>query len=101
MADRDAQVTKDEATGGQISGGHLVAKALKHEGVDTIFTLCGGHIIDIYDGCLDEGIKIVDVLMGTPASLAGQGVQWSLLGPARPMRSPASPMLSGPKARCC
>ena len=46
---------------GVISGGHLVAKALRAEGVDTIFTLCGGHIIDIYDGCLDEGIKIVDV----------------------------------------
>ena len=30
-----------------VSGGHLVAKALKNEGVDTIFTLCGGHIIDI------------------------------------------------------
>src|ERR1700748_2837087 len=44
-----------------ISGGHLVAKALKNEGVDTIFTLCGGHIIDIYDGCIDEGIRIVDV----------------------------------------
>ena len=29
-----------------ISGGHLVARALKAEGVDTIFTLCGGHIID-------------------------------------------------------
>ncbi len=26
---------------GVISGGHLVAKALKNEGVDTIFTLCG------------------------------------------------------------
>ncbi|TMH12533.1 MAG: thiamine pyrophosphate-binding protein, partial [Betaproteobacteria bacterium] len=35
-----------------ISGGHLVARALKNEGVDTIFTLCGGHIIDIYDGCV-------------------------------------------------
>lgn len=44
-----------------ISGGHLVAKALKAEGVDVIFTLCGGHIIDIYDGCVDEGIKVVDV----------------------------------------
>src|SRR5438105_6671221 len=44
-----------------ISGGHLVAKALKNEGVDTIFTLCGGHIIDIYDGCIDEGIKVIDV----------------------------------------
>ena len=35
--------------GSVISGGHLVAKALKAEGVDTIFTLCGGHIIDIYE----------------------------------------------------
>ena len=26
-----------------ISSGHLIAKALKAEGVDTIFTLCGGH----------------------------------------------------------
>ncbi|HEV3122670.1 MAG TPA: thiamine pyrophosphate-binding protein, partial [Isosphaeraceae bacterium] len=43
------------------SGGHLVARALKQEGVGAIFTLCGGHIIDIYDGCLDQGIKIIDV----------------------------------------
>jgi len=38
-----------------------VACALKAEGVEAIFTLCEGHIIDIYDGCLDEGIKIIDV----------------------------------------
>jgi acetolactate synthase-1/2/3 large subunit len=44
-------------SGEKISGGHLVAKALRAEGIDVIFTLCGGHIIDIYDGCLDEGIK--------------------------------------------
>ena len=44
-----------------VSGGHLVAKALKNEGVDTIFTLCGGHIIDIYDDYIDEGIRIIDV----------------------------------------
>ena len=56
-----------------ISGGHLVAKALKHEGVDTIFTLCGGHIIDIYDGCVDEGIKIVDVRHEQVAAHAADG----------------------------
>src|SRR4051812_6079019 len=44
-----------------VSGGHLVARALKAEGVEAIFTLCGGHIIDIYDGCTDQGIKIIDV----------------------------------------
>src|SRR6202166_4046592 len=61
---RDAQV---------ISGGDLVAKALKSEGVDTIFTLCGGHIIDIYDGCIDEGIKIVDVRHEQVAAHAADG----------------------------
>ncbi|MDH5354092.1 MAG: thiamine pyrophosphate-binding protein [Gammaproteobacteria bacterium] len=64
------QKTKD---GSVISGGHLVAKALKAEGVDTIFTLCGGHIIDIYDGCLDEGIRIVDVRHEQTAAHAADG----------------------------
>ena len=44
-----------------ITGGQIVAKMLKQEGVRHIFTISGGHIIDIYNGCLDEGIKIVDV----------------------------------------
>ncbi|WP_038097356.1 thiamine pyrophosphate-binding protein [Thioalkalivibrio sp. HK1] len=56
-----------------VSGGHLVAKALKCEGVDTIFTLCGGHIIDIYDGCIDEGIKVVDVRHEQVAAHAADG----------------------------
>ena len=56
-----------------ISGGRLVAKALKSEGVDTVFTLCGGHIIDIYDGCIDEGIKIVDVRHEQTAAHAADG----------------------------
>lgn len=59
--------------GSVISGGHLVAKALKAEGIDTIFTLCGGHIIDIYDGCLDEGIRIVDVRHEQTAAHAADG----------------------------
>jgi acetolactate synthase I/II/III large subunit len=56
-----------------ISGGHLVAKALKAEGIDTIFTLCGGHIIDIYDGCIDEGIKVIDVRHEQVAAHAADG----------------------------
>ncbi len=59
--------------GSVISGGHLVAKALKAEGIDTIFTLCGGHIIDIYDGCLDEGIRIIDVRHEQVAAHAADG----------------------------
>jgi acetolactate synthase-1/2/3 large subunit len=56
-----------------ISGGHLVAKALRAEGIDVIFTLCGGHIIDIYDGCIDEGIRIVDVRHEQVAAHAADG----------------------------
>jgi acetolactate synthase-1/2/3 large subunit len=60
-AHQEPAATPGAAEPQTITGGHLVAKALRAEGIDTIFTLCGGHIIDIYDGCLDEGIKVVDV----------------------------------------
>src|SRR5260370_8949285 len=43
-----------------VIGGHLVARALAREGVRCVFTLCGGHIAPIYDGCLREGIDIID-----------------------------------------
>jgi acetolactate synthase I/II/III large subunit len=59
--------------GETISGGHLVARALKAEGIDVIFTLCGGHIIDIYDGCIDEGIKVLDVRHEQVAAHAADG----------------------------
>ncbi len=68
----DTLAQKDKS-GSVISGGHLVAKALKNEGVDTVFTLCGGHIIDIYDGCIDEGIRIVDVRHEQTAAHAADG----------------------------
>ncbi|MEA2002401.1 MAG: thiamine pyrophosphate-binding protein [Actinomycetota bacterium] len=45
----------------KIHGGQLLARALKNEGVDTIFALTGGHIVPILDGCVLEGINIVDV----------------------------------------
>jgi acetolactate synthase-1/2/3 large subunit len=62
-----------EASTKLISGGHLVAKALRAEGIDVIFTLCGGHIIDIYDGCIDEGIRIIDVRHEQVAAHAADG----------------------------
>jgi acetolactate synthase I/II/III large subunit len=42
-------------------GGRVVAQALRREGVSHVFTLCGGHVMSIYDGCLDEGIAVIDV----------------------------------------
>ena len=44
-----------------VHAGRVVARALAREGVRALFTLCGGHIMPIYDGCLDEGIRVVDV----------------------------------------
>jgi acetolactate synthase-1/2/3 large subunit len=44
-----------------VHGGKLAARALKQAGVECIFTLSGGHVMPIYDGCLDEDIKVVDV----------------------------------------
>ncbi|HEY6635690.1 MAG TPA: thiamine pyrophosphate-binding protein [Acidimicrobiia bacterium] len=45
----------------KIHGGQIIARALRNEGVDTLFTLTGGHILPILDGCVQEGIAIVDV----------------------------------------
>ena len=73
MADAAAKPAPEGQSAEKISGGHLVAKGLKNEGIDRIFTLCGGHIIDIYDGCLDEGIKIIDVRHEQVAAHAADG----------------------------
>lgn len=45
----------------KIHGGQLIARALSNEGVDTLFTLTGGHIVPILDGCHQEGMTLVDV----------------------------------------
>src|SRR5690625_7363054 len=68
-----SEVAEPESRPTTISGGHLVAKALKAEGVDVIYTLCGGHIIDLYDGCVDEGIEVIDVRHERGAAHAAHG----------------------------
>ncbi|MCH2579051.1 MAG: thiamine pyrophosphate-dependent enzyme, partial [Pseudomonadales bacterium] len=73
MSDNKSTGEVSRTSSDVVSGGHLVAKALKNEGVDTIFTLCGGHIIDIYDGCIDEGIRIIDVRHEQTAAHAADG----------------------------
>ncbi len=45
----------------QLQGGRLVAQALAAEGIDTVFTLSGGHILPIYEGCRREGVRLIDV----------------------------------------
>ncbi len=41
-------------------GGELVARQLKAQGVSTLYTLCGGHVAPIYEGCLNNDIAIID-----------------------------------------
>ncbi len=72
-ATTDDSLKLGNAGTGTISGGHLVAKALKNEGIDTIFTLSGGNIVDIYDGCVSEGIRIIDFRHEQVAAHAADG----------------------------
>jgi acetolactate synthase-1/2/3 large subunit len=44
-----------------VHGGILAGRALKAAGVECIFTLCGGHIMPLYAGCKEQGIRIIDV----------------------------------------
>ncbi|HEY5340666.1 MAG TPA: thiamine pyrophosphate-binding protein [Candidatus Aquilonibacter sp.] len=116
LSAKDQLAAVDETAPKKLSGGHLVAKALKAEGVDTIFTLCGGHIIDIYDGCLDEGIKIIDVrheqvaahaadgyarmtgAMGCAVVTAGPGTTNAITGVANAFRAESPMLLIGGQA---
>jgi acetolactate synthase-1/2/3 large subunit len=54
-------------------GGKLVARALASRGVSHLFTLSGGHLFSIYDGCRDEGIRIVDTRHEQAAAWAAEG----------------------------
>jgi acetolactate synthase-1/2/3 large subunit len=56
-----------------VHGGRLVAKTLGSRGVSHLFTLSGGHLFSIYDGCREEGIEIVDMRHEQSAAFAAEG----------------------------
>ena len=58
---------------GGIHGGRLVAKRLRAHGVSKLFTLSGGHLFSIFDGCREEGIDLVDVRHEQTAAFAAEG----------------------------
>src|SRR3954471_1550329 len=64
-----------EATGEStaVHGGRLVARRLAAHGVTKLFTLSGGHLFSVYDGCREEGIDIVDVRHESCAAFAAEG----------------------------
>src|SRR2546423_14520465 len=57
----------------QVHGGRLIARRLKAHGVTKLFTLSGGHLFSIYDGCREEGIDLVDVRHEATAAFAAEG----------------------------
>src|SRR5829696_9110115 len=57
----------------KLHGGRLVARRLKAHGVSKLFTLSGGHLFSIYDGCRAEGIELVDVRHEQSAAFAAEG----------------------------
>src|SRR3954469_18872420 len=70
-------MTIETETGGeqatQLHGGRLVAQRLRAWGVTKLFTLSGGHLFSIYDGCREEGIDIIDVRHEQAAGFAAEG----------------------------
>ncbi len=60
-------------TGTRVHGGRLIARRLRAHGVTKLFTLSGGHLFSIYDGCRAEGIDIVDVRHEQTAAFAAEG----------------------------
>src|SRR6185295_15646040 len=56
-----------------LHGGRLVARRLKAYGVTKLFTLSGGHLFSIYDGCRAEGIDLVDTRHESAATFAAEG----------------------------
>jgi acetolactate synthase-1/2/3 large subunit len=59
----------------RVHAGRLIARRLRASGIDTIFTLSGGHLFSIYDGCRDEGVRLIDTRHEQTATFAAEG--WS------------------------
>src|SRR5215212_11000829 len=68
-------MTTDAPSSNKIGAGHLIARRLKASGIDTIFTLSGGHLFSIYDGCRAENIRLIDTRHEQTAAFAAEG--WS------------------------
>jgi acetolactate synthase I/II/III large subunit len=65
----------DAPASSAMNAGHLIARRLRASGIDTIFTLSGGHLFSIYDGCRAENIRLIDTRHEQTAAFAAEG--WS------------------------
>lgn len=64
--------------GERVQGGRLAARAIAAEGVDVVFTLSGGHVMPIYEGCRQEGVRVIDVRHEQSAAHAAEA--WGRVG---------------------
>jgi acetolactate synthase-1/2/3 large subunit len=58
----------------QINSGDTIAEVLRKQGVNFIFTLCGGHISPLLVGAKKNGIRVVDVRDEVNAVFAADAV---------------------------
>ena len=65
----------DSTRSSAVHAGGLIARRLRASGIDTMFTLSGGHLFPIYDGCRSEGIRLIDTRHEQTAAFAAEG--WS------------------------
>src|SRR6201999_3320514 len=85
-----ASMTTDAQEQVREHGGRLIARRLKAHGVRKLFTLSGGHLFSLYEGCRTEGIEIVDTRHEATAAFAAEG--W-----AKGTRAPgAAALTAGP-----
>jgi acetolactate synthase I/II/III large subunit len=68
-------MSTDAVSAQTIHAGRLIARRLKAAGVEIVFTLSGGHLFSVYDGCRDEGIRLIDTRHEQTATFAAEG--WS------------------------
>jgi acetolactate synthase I/II/III large subunit len=66
-------VATDASPATRHHGGRLIAQRLRAHGVSKLFTLSGGHLFSIYDGCRAEGIELIDVRHEQSAAFAAEG----------------------------
>jgi acetolactate synthase-1/2/3 large subunit len=57
----------------EADGGRLAAETLCRHDVDTMFTLSGGHLFPLYDGCVKAGVRLVDTRHEQTATFAAEG----------------------------
>jgi acetolactate synthase-1/2/3 large subunit len=66
-------VTTEASPATRLHGGRLIAQRLRAHGVGRLFTLSGGHLFSIYDGCRAERIELIDVRHEQTAAFAAEG----------------------------